>query len=65
MKKNDLKIQFFSSFQEESIAEYKRRASQSYSERMKEFAQLQKRYWGDAWTKNSIKKIVSFEKVEW
>ena len=65
MEKRNLKIQFFSSFEEESIAEYKRRSSQSYTERMNEFAQLQERCWGKAWTKEKMKKIVSFEKVAW
>jgi len=65
MKKRDLKIKFFSSFEEESITEYKRRSSQSHKERMAEFAQLQERCWGKSWTKEKIKQIVSFEKVAW
>lgn len=65
MKRKDLKITFFGSLEEESIAEYKRRSEQTNEERMKEFAILQERCWGEKWTKKKIEPIVSFEMVKW
>ena len=64
MKKN-LNIKIFSSFEEEAEAEYKRRAEQSPQERMKEFAILQERCWGEKWTNSKIEHVVSFEEVTW
>ncbi len=65
MKKRDMPMQFFSSFEEEASAEYNRRSNQTHQERMKEFSILQERCWGEKWTKNRIKSIVSFEEVAW
>ena len=63
--KRDLNIKVFNSFEEEAESEYRRRAQQSPQERMKEFAILQERCWGEKWTKSKIEHVVSFEEVDW
>ncbi len=65
MPQRNLNIKVFNSFEEEEAAEYKRRSEQSPQERMKEFAILQERCWGDKWTKSKIEHVVSYEKVDW
>ncbi len=42
-KKRDMPIRFFSSLEEENLAEYRRRAQMTPMERMEEFAILQER----------------------
>jgi len=64
MKKN-LKIQVFNSFEEENKAEYTRRASMTPAQRMQEFAIIQERAFGKAWTSEKIKKVVSYELLNW
>ncbi len=64
MKRN-LKIQVFNSFEEENKAEYSRRASMTPAQRMREFAVLQERAFGKAWTSEKIKKVVSYELLNW
>jgi len=63
--KKDLKIQVFNSLEEENKAEYARRASMTPAQRMREFAILQERAFGKAWTSEKIKKVVSYELVNW
>ncbi len=65
MKDRNIKVEIFSSFEEESEAEYQRRNNQSPWERIHEFSILQERCWGDKWTKNKIEPVVSFEEVSW
>lgn len=65
MKKRNLSFQVFNSFEEEANAEYNRRSKQSPKERMKEFAILQERCWGEKWTQKPIELVVTFEKVTW
>jgi hypothetical protein len=64
MKRN-LKIQFFNSFEEENKAEHIRRASMTPDQRMREFGILQERAFGKAWTSEKIKKVVSYELLDW
>jgi hypothetical protein len=64
-KKRDIPIKVFSSIEEENLAEYRRRARMTPMERMEEFAILQERVWGDKWTKEPIKKVISIEKISW
>ena len=64
MKRN-LKVQFFDSFEEENKAEHTRRASMTPTQRMREFAILQERAFGKAWTSEKIKKVVSYELLDW
>jgi hypothetical protein len=54
-KKRDMPIEVFSSIEEENLAEYRRRARMTPTERMEEFAILQERVWGNKWTKEPIK----------
>lgn len=65
MKKRNLTIQVFNSFEEEARAEYARRSQQTPNERMKEFSALQAICWGDKWTNSKMEHQVSFEKVAW
>ncbi len=64
-KKRDMPITVFSSIEEENLAEYRRRAEMTPMERMKEFAILQERLWGDKWTKEPMVKVIRFEKISW
>lgn len=65
MKKRNLSVQVFNSFEEEAKSEYNRRANQSPKERMDEFAVLQERCWGIKWTQGRIEPTVTFEEVAW
>ncbi|MFA6715046.1 MAG: hypothetical protein WC082_12340 [Victivallales bacterium] len=60
-----LKIQVFNSLEEENKAEYSRRKAMTPEQRMREFALLQERVFGKAWTSEKIKKIVSYELLNW
>ncbi|MBN2037306.1 MAG: hypothetical protein JW768_11235 [Chitinispirillaceae bacterium] len=59
------KAALFSSFEEENRAEYLRLAGMTPSQRLDEFVVLQKRVWGERWTKKTIKKIAAVELVSW
>lgn len=65
MEDRKLKVQIFSSLEEEAKAEYQRRNDQSPQERIQEFSVLQERFWGENWTSRKIDPVVSFEKVTW
>ena len=65
MKRNLIKIEVFNSFEEENDAEYKRLAVMSHEECLEEFEILQERVWGEDWTKKPMKKILSYEKINW
>lgn len=66
MKRSSIKkIRVFSSFVEENKAEYKRMASMTPDERFEEFGVLQERLWGKRWTKEPMKRVMSWEKVKW
>ncbi len=63
--KRSLKIRVFTSLEEENQFEILRMQTMTPSQRLDEVAILQKRTWGDKWTKTPIKKIISYEKVSW
>ncbi|KAA3606293.1 MAG: hypothetical protein DWQ06_02280 [Calditrichaeota bacterium] len=63
--KRNLTVKVFSSFEEENRAEHRRLANLTPEERLKEFAILQERVWGEKWTKSKIKKVVRIEKTDW
>jgi len=65
MDSQQLKVEVFSSFEDEMKAEYKRRSEQSPQDRIREFSILQERCWGEKWTNRKIEPVVSFEKVGW
>ena len=65
LKKRDLTIKLYNSFQEEAADEYKRRSQQTPEERMKEFSILQERCWGEKWTHSKIEHLVTFEEMAW
>jgi hypothetical protein len=58
-------ISIFSSLEEENQAEYARLRRMTPNQRLDEFAILQERAWGPSWTKKPMKKIASWEKVNW
>lgn len=63
--KHTVQVRVFSSFEEENAAEHQRLADMSPRERMREFAVLQARRWGDAWWKTPMEKRVSWEQLSW
>jgi hypothetical protein len=65
MENQKLKVEVFSSFEEEMKAEYQRRSAQSPQDRIREFSILQERCWGEKWTNSKIELVVSYEKVGW
>ncbi|MDG5816407.1 hypothetical protein QA601_15025 [Chitinispirillales bacterium ANBcel5] len=65
MKQRKMKIEIFSSFEEEAKSEYQRRSQQSPQERIVEFSILQERCWGEKWTNQKIEPVVSYEEVAW
>lgn len=60
-----IKATSFSSFTEENIAEYARRARMTVAERFAEFAVIQERAFGKAWTEAPIERIATMEKLDW
>ena len=58
-------IKFFASHEDAERAEIKRRESMSFQERLNEFAVIQQRAFGEKWTGTPIKKVVSYELLEW
>jgi hypothetical protein len=63
--KTNHKVQIFNSLEEENQAEYFRRKSMTPEQRMQEFALLQERAFGKAWTSEKIRKTVSYELLNW
>ncbi len=61
--KRKLKIETFSSIDEENTQEYERRRNMTPEERLREFAILQERQWGAGWSERPIVRKVSFEKL--
>lgn len=59
--KRKLKVELFSSFDEENKAEHKRRVMMSIEERIQEFGILQERAWGKDWGRNPIVKKATYE----
>lgn len=59
------RVSVFSSFEEENAAEHRRLAGMSPPERMREFAVLQARRWGEAWGKAPMEKRATWERLSW
>lgn len=64
-KKRELRVEVFSSFEDENRAEHRRLALLTPMQRMEEFAILQERMWGKKWTEEPMVKIVTIEKLSW
>ena len=58
-------VRVYTSFEEQEKAEIDRRSAMSIQERLNEFAIIQQRAWGKAWTDDPIRKKVSFEFLDW
>lgn len=58
-------VRVFSSFEEENAANHRRYAEMSPEERLREFAVLQARVWGDRWTSIPMVKTASWERLDW
>jgi hypothetical protein len=58
-------VRVFSSFEEENAAEHRRLAAMTPLERMREFAVLQARRWGESWDRVPIERRASWEHVGW
>lgn len=65
MEKRKLKVKIFSTYEEEMEFEYQRRSKQSPQDRIREFSILQERCWGEKWTDEKLKYVVSYEEVNW
>jgi hypothetical protein len=61
----DVRVQIFSSFEEENTAEHRRLADMSPQDRLREFAILQERRWGRKWAEAPIARRATWEKVPW
>ena len=59
------RVEIFHSLEDENKAEDKRRAKMTPEERLAEFSVLQERRWGIGWYKKPIKKVATWEKVDW
>jgi len=60
-KDKNLSILIFSSLEEENDYETERRKKMTPAMRMKRFALLQSRRWGENWTKRHIERVVKVE----
>lgn len=60
-----LKVEVFSSFEDENESEYSRRALMTHDECMDELAALQERRWGKGWDLRPIENVVSWERLDW
>jgi len=58
-------VRVFSSFEEENAAEHRRLAGMSAEERMREFAELQTRRWGESWGKTPMELRATWERLDW
>jgi hypothetical protein len=63
--KDTMRIEVFSSFEEENKADRQRRAGMTPKERCREFAQLQERAWGTRWTSEPMVRKASWEILPW
>ena len=61
----DVRVQIFSSFEEENTAEHRRLAEMSPQERLRELAILQERRWGPEWTETPMVRKATWEIVPW
>jgi len=60
-----IEVRVFSSFEDENAAEHQRLAEMTHDERLREFAVLQARRWGDGWGEAPMEKRVTWGKVPW
>lgn len=58
-------VRVFSSFEEENTAEHRRLAGMSHDDRLREFAVLQARRWGEDWVQAPMVKRATWERVSW
>ena len=66
LMRREIRVQVFSSFEEENEAEHRRLAGMDPQARLREFSVLQKRRWGQAWgSAPMIRKKATWEKVAW
>lgn len=64
MERN-IRVRVYSSFEEENAAEHRRLAGMTPDERLREFAVLQARRWGEGWGRAPIEKRATWERVSW
>jgi hypothetical protein len=64
MERN-IEVKVYSSFEEENAAEHRRLAGMTHDDRLREFAVLQARRWGDGWGRAPMEKRASWERVSW
>ena len=58
-------VQIFSTIEAENKADILRYVRMTPGERLQEAAFLQERIWGKGWTKRPMKKVASFEQINW
>ena len=57
-------VRIYNSFEEQEKADIARRNAMSIKERLNEFAVIQERVWGKAWTDTPIVRKVTFEYLD-
>jgi hypothetical protein len=65
MKKRNLTIKVYDSFEQEERADIQRRSNKTPKENLDEFAILQSRVFGENWHKQKMVRNITFEKVTW
>jgi len=65
MKKRNLTIKVYDSFEQEEKAETQRRSKKTSKECLDEFVILQRRVLGDNWCRQKMVRTITFEKVTW
>jgi len=63
--KRKIAVRVFSSFEDENADEHRRLAAMSHDERLREFAVLQVRRWGEDWGHAPMVKRATWERVSW
>jgi hypothetical protein len=58
-------VRVFSSFEEENVAEHRRLAGMSPQDRLREFAVLQARRWGESWSREPMQRKITWERLRW
>jgi len=64
LHRND-EVRVFASFEEENAAEHRRLAAMSPQDRLREFAVLQARRWGESWSQVPMRKKATWERTSW
>jgi len=65
MKKRNLTIKVYDSFEQEEKAETQRRSKKTPRECLDEFGILQKRVFGEDWHQQKMVRTITFEQVTW